>query len=397
MPPKWSSAELGGMPQDSKIRVGFVEGAIGGPEMIASLAILFPKVQFIGVGAAWPEKAVVGLAAMIIGADARGAEAMLTRLGIPAEGPPIIVVLRDVDAAMRKRFAQSRAADVLTAPLSEAALALSLERLLAQAAAPVARKAEGKVVGLLKAGGGVGATILGIQLAHILAARADGVCFADLDIQFGQAALKLDIDDAMTLTDILGGSGALDEAALSSVLKAHRSGVKLLAAPRDLTPLEAVTAQDLDGLMKSLRREFAVTLVDLPGVWTAWTNHALHLCDQILLVTNLSVPHVHLVKRQLGMLASQSLDLIPITLVCNRMNDDQRAIVPLQAAEKAFGRKFDFVIPDDHKAMNAAVAQGSALSTIRPGTKLEKAIEKLADSIVPSPFAAETKRRGLWP
>ena len=397
MPPKWSNAERGGITDEGKTRVGFVEGAVGGPEMVFSLATLFPKLQFINVGAVWPERPDPGLAALIVSAGARDVDAQLTRLRTHEDGPPVIVVLRDVDADARKQLAQSRAADLLTAPVSEAALALSLERLLAHAAAPAAaRTADGKVVGLLKAGGGVGATVLGIQLAHILAARADGVCFADLDVQFGQAALKLDIEDAMTVTDILGGAGALGELALSSVLKGHRSGVKLLGAPRDLTPLEAIMPQDLDGLMKSLRREFAVTLVDLPGVWTAWTNHALHLCDQILMITNLSVPHVHLVKRQLNMLASQNLDLIPITLVCNRMNDDQRAVVSLKSAEKAFGRDFDVVIPDDRKLMNAAVAQGCALSTIRTGTKLEKAIEALADKIIPAPIVAGPQRRGLW-
>ena len=398
MPPKWSNAERGGISDESKTRVGFVEGAVGGPEMVFSLATLFPKLQFVNVGPVWPERPDPGLSVLIVSAGASDVEAHLTRLRTHKDGPPVIVVLRDVDADARKQLGQSRAADLLTAPVSEAALALSVERLLAQAAAPAAaaRAADGKVVGLLKAGGGVGATVLGIQLAHILAARADGVCFADLDVQFGQAALKLDIEDAMTVTDILSGAGALGELALSTVLKGHRSGVKLLAAPRDLTPLEAIAPQDLDGLMKSLRREFAVTLVDLPGVWTAWTNHALHLCDQILLITNLSVPHVHLVKRQLSMLASQSLDVIPLTLVCNRMNDDQRAVVSQKSAEKAIGRDFDIVIPDDRKLMYAAVAQGCALSAIRSGSKLERAIETLAEAIIPAPVVAGQQRRGLW-
>ena len=365
--------------------------------MVFSLATLFPNLQFVNVGAAWPERSDPGLAALMVSTGPKEADALLTRLRTHDDGPPVIVVLRDVDADIRKQFIQSRAVDLLTAPVSEAALALSLERLLSHAAAPAAaRAADGKVVGLLKAGGGVGATVLGIQLAHSLAARVDGVCFADLDVQFGQAALKLDIEDAMTVTDILSGAGALGELALSTVLKGHRSGVKLLAAPRDLTPLEAIAPQDLEGLMKSLRREFAVTLVDLPGVWTAWTNHALQLCDRIVLVTNLSVPHVHLVKRQLSMLASQSLDVIPLTLVCNRMNDDQRAVVSQKSAEKAIGRDFDIVIPDDRKLMYAAVAQGCALSAIRSGSKLERAIETLAEAIIPAPVVAGQQRRGLW-
>ncbi len=399
MPPKWSGAELAGASDEGKTRIGFVDGAVGGPEMIASLAILFPNLQFVNIGPAWPDKPIPGLAAQIVGADAGGAEALLNRLKTHRGGPPIIMVMRDLDAETARRLAQSSVADFLTAPVSEGALALSLERVMAHSgAAAAARAADGKIVGLLKAGGGVGATVLGIQLAHILTARVESVCFADLDVQFGQAALKLDIDDTMTVTDLFGAAGeeALGEASLSTMLRGHRSGVKLLAAPRDLTPLESISAQDLEGLVKTLKREFSITLIDLPGAWTAWTNHALQLCDQLILVTTLSVPHVHLVKRQLNMLASQSLDLIPMTLVCNRMSDDQKSIVPVKAAEKALGRDFDFVIPEDGKLMNAAVAQGSPLATIRPGSKLEKAIETLADTIIPAPTGSTPKRRGLF-
>jgi len=35
-------------------RVGYVEGAVGGPERVASLAALFPQLQFVSVGATWP-------------------------------------------------------------------------------------------------------------------------------------------------------------------------------------------------------------------------------------------------------------------------------------------------------------------------------------------------------
>ena len=57
---------------------------------------------------------------------------------------------------------------------------------------------------LLKAGGGVGATALAVQVAALLAAaRRGAVCLADLDLQFGTAALYLDLPEAVTVTDCL--------------------------------------------------------------------------------------------------------------------------------------------------------------------------------------------------
>ena len=133
--------------------------------------------------------------------------------------------------------------------MSEAALALSLERLLAGVDHQAPRASAGRVIGLMKAGGGVGATALGVQLATMIASRpggSGGVCFADLDVQFGQAALFLDLGEAMTLAEILEGGGALEETPLASALALHKSGVRLLAAPRELMPLEAVTPRQID-------------------------------------------------------------------------------------------------------------------------------------------------------
>jgi len=387
------------VPRTGLTRVGYVEGAIGGPDRVVSLAALFPNVQFVGVGRVWPEQPLPGLAALIVSASASEIESVLRRLTARTSAMPVIVALSDSDVNSTRRLLQAGASDILLAPVSEAALALSLERLLAGGEAHASHSATGRVVGIIKAGGGVGATALGVQLATMIASRpggSGGVCFADLDVQFGQGSLFLDLAEAMTLAEILEGGGPLEETPLASALALHRSGARLLAAPRDLMPLEAVTPRQIDGLLTALKRDFAITFLDLPTAWTAWTNHALQLCDQIVLVTNLSVPHANLVKKQLRVMASQRLDTITTILVCNRVSADQKAVLSQKAAEKSIGRDFDIVIPEDRPLMNDAIAQGCELSTLRAGTKLEKAIGELAGLIEPVAVQPETKRGWRW-
>jgi pilus assembly protein CpaE len=201
---------------------------------------------------------------------------------------------------------------------------------------------------------------------------------------------------SMTLTDVLEGGGPLEETPLGTALALHRSGARVLAAPRDLMPLEAIGPKQVESLLTALRRDFALTILDMPTSWTAWTNHVLHIVDQIVLITNLSVPHAHLAKAQLKMLAAQRLDTVPLTLVCNRLSVESKAIVSQKAAEKSIGRDFDFVIPEDRAMMNEALAQGCELSSVRTGTKVERAIADLANSIVPTTVAIESKRKWLW-
>jgi pilus assembly protein CpaE len=149
-------------------------------------------------------------------------------------------------------------------------------------------------------------------------------------------------------------------------------------------------------LLKSLRRDFRLTLVDLPSVWTAWTNQILNDADRIVLVTHLTVPHVQQVKRQLQTLAAQQLDGRPLILVCNAVTAEQRASVSVKTAEKALGRTFDVVIPDDPRLMVEAANRGQPLSAIEHGSKTRKLIGELAERIAGLEKVAQPSRHWTW-
>ena len=376
-------------------RVGVVENAVGGLERFASIAALFPHVAFEPLVDSWPEPAPGGLDVLVVNLDGASAEAVDAAVRRLATGGTtnLIVTLRDADVTTTRRLMRAGAADVLTWPVSEPALALSLERLLATRRAGGTGRSSGAVVAILKAGGGVGATSLAVQMAaRLAAAGGDEVCLADLDLQFGAAALYLDLPEAITLADCLSSGPNLADTPFATALARHRSGARLLAAPREIVPLEMLSPDQVEALLNGLRRDFGLTLVDLPPVWTAWTNQVLHHADHIALVTQLSVAHVQLVKRQLRVLSAQGLDGRPITLVCNGVSADQSALVSLKTAERAIGRAFDVVIPDDRRAMTAAINEGVELSAVRRGTKLEKAVGELSARLAAAtPVAAQDR------
>lgn len=363
-------------------RVGVVDGAIGGAERLASVAALFPHVAFEPLGPVWPERPAPGLDILVVAVGPPDLEAALKRLSNAALGPRVVVALRDADVTTTRRLMRAGAADVLVAPVGEPALALSLERLLTSADDVVSARKGGEVVALIKAGGGVGATALGVQMAaHLSGRRGPEVCFADLDLQFGAGAVYLDLPDAVTITDCLSSGSGFADTPFATALATHRSGARLLAAPREVVALETLDVGKVDTLLAGLRRAFGLVIVDLPSAWTSWTSEVLHRADRIVLVTNLSVPHIQLVKRQLRVLAAQRLDERPVILVCNAQSPEQAAMVSLKAAERALGRAFDVIIPEDRKTMHAAINQGVDLASVRRGTKLEKAIGDLADRI----------------
>lgn len=368
--------------------VGVVEGAIGGNDRVLALAALFPNITFEVLGAGWPDRVAPNIKILIAQVDAASATALdeaVERLRQSQSMFKTIIVLRHADVVTTRRLMRHGAADVLPDPVSEPTVALSLERLLThESSHSDDGRSKGEVVAVLKAGGGVGATALAVQAAAMLAGRtAEGqhICLTDLDLQFGAASFYLDVPDAVTISDCLAAGVSLGETPFVTALNAHKSGARVLAAPRELTPLEFITPPLIDTLVAGLRRDFALTIIDLPSVWTAWTNRVLQLADRIVLVTALSVPHIHLVKRQLAVFSTQLLSDKPLTLVCNAVTPDQQAAVSLKAAERAIGRDFDIVIPEDKRVMNAAINQGLVISQVKRKTKLEKAISDLADKM----------------
>jgi len=372
-------------------RVAIVEGSIGGPERLLSLAALFPEVRFDGIGG------LDGLQdpceVVIVALPRQDAERLFARVADSVRPAQIVVVLQDADLNSTRRLIRLGAADVLPAPVSEMSLTLSLERLFEARPAVHGGGDGSQIISFLKAGGGAGTTSLIAQLAPACASAGVRTAAVDLDLQFGNLGFYLDLTDAVSIADLLASGIPLDETPFSTGLRKHKSGVQLLAAPKDLMPLEAISPPQVDALMRGLRQAFDATLVDLPGAWTAWTNEVLHLSDKIVLVTQLSVPHINLMKRQIQVLSSQGLDSTPTILVCNALSSDQQESVSLKAAERSLGRAFDVVLPCDVRTMNAAINQGVELASVRRGTKLEKALAQLL-AAVRAPVSAERQAKG---
>jgi pilus assembly protein CpaE len=380
----------------AKRRVAYSPDAFppGGPSQ--QMAGLFPDALFEALPRPW-SGSFDGADIVIATADAadpQGVDQVCAHLAACGGAERVLVFLDAPTTEATRRLVRAGAGDVLPAPISEPALAGSLERLFGRLTFKGPEpETDCRVIAVLKAGGGVGATTVATQLAAILAERRDKVCLVDLDLQSGSAAVYLDVANTITMDSVLAAGGALGETTFANSLAAHSSGARVLAAPAHFMPLDALTPGLIDTLLAALRREFDVVLLDLPTDWTDWSYRAVRQADEILLITQLSVPHAHLVRRQLEVLSIQGLAGAPLRLVCNRVGRDMAPGVSVKAIERALGRSFQAELPDDGKLVAEAINQGLALSSVRRGTKLEKALHLLADQLRPPQAEAPRARR----
>ncbi|MEH6548045.1 MAG: AAA family ATPase, partial [Sneathiella sp.] len=169
---------------------------------------------------------------------------------------------------------------------------------------------QGKVFSFMKAGGGCGATTVAMQTAYSLMGNKKNrekksVCYLDFDLQFGNAALFLDLDQKHSVQEVIENADRMDGDYLRSVMSKHSSGLYILPAPEEIIPLEAMTPQVAELIINVAAEEFDHVVIDLPMPWTMWTNTVLSNSDSINLVMQLSVKAIRQSKRILDMMVNQ--------------------------------------------------------------------------------------------
>ena len=324
--------------------------------------------------------------AVLLEVDPQDPRALEQDLALVAEAYPkaaVIALCAEASLGLARRLMRQGVLDLVPRPLGHDDLHAALSSLRRRAEAP-ARQGDsaGRSIAFLKAGGGCGATTLAVQTAVLFAARATGhepeVCLLDLDLQSGAAALALDLDDRVGLGELLEARERLDGALLRSLMGHHGSGLDVLAAPRALMALDAVSLEALTQCLRLARAEYRSVVLDLPPAWTAWSHAALGRADLIALVVRPDVPSVRRARRQLDALAENGLGEVPLRLVLNRCVSAWRGGVRRREAEQVLGRPFDFLVCEDAQAFGAAFNRGLPLGKVARWSRAHRDVKRLA-------------------
>jgi len=212
--------------------------------------------------------------------------------------------VRDLTVPLTRRLLRTDIADVVPLPFTPDELFQAIDTArhhhdrpvaLAAPAAPAPRR-RGRIFSFLGALGGVGTTSLVTQLG-VLWSASRRVCLIDLDVQFGNSALYLNLRPRLTIADLVDAGDRMDSEYLASVAERHESGLDVIAAPSDIIPLDMLTPAHVERLFRLAAETWDIVLVDLPDAWINWSATALARSDVILLVSEMSVAGVHQAKR----------------------------------------------------------------------------------------------------
>lgn len=241
-----------------------------------------------------------------------------------------------------------------------------------------AQSPTGSVVTFLRASGGIGATTLVVETAARFQAERKRdkprVCILDFDLQFGNAALSLDLTTTTGIDHVLEADGRVDDEFLAGSMVRHGSGIEVLAAPGQILPLDAMTPEMAGRIIHFARSHYDYAVIDMPFAWTAWTLDVVARSDLVVMVTELDVTSIARTRRQLDLLDGSHIEGVPVVVMLNRHRAKWSMRGRRKEAEKALGRPFDFVIGCDAATAAAARDRGLMVSHLHRRSPIVKGL-----------------------
>ncbi len=320
------------------------------------------------------------------GTDPAGLATAVGSLAAVSHLPPILVLGAQLPLGLVRTLMRLPNADVLQAPfpgdqLQNAIYAL-LDQATAQVPGPTANTSRcWSVVGAV---GGAGATMLAIEIASALAGRGPKsarVCLIDLHLADGACAPYLGATPAMGLAQFGPAAERMDTALLAAFATPIGQGLDLLACPRDPTAFSSISREAVLRILEIACEAYDHVILDLPRHRNDWTLEALSGSDEILVVSELTVPAL-LAARALSDEVEACVALRP-RIVLNRLASRLFGPAPSTAeAERALQRKADGAIASDWEAAAASVNLGGAIAHHRPKSKIVRDVGMLVDRLL---------------
>ena len=202
-------------------------------------------------------------------------------------GVTVIAIGDRNDVGLYRDLVQAGVSEYIVKPVTVQLLAKALSSTPSVAeGSPISRKL-GKMVAVVGARGGVGATTLAMNLAWYLANRRNRrVLLLDLDLQNGDCALALNLKPTPGLREALVNPLRIDSVFLERAVAILGDRLFVLSAEEPLRADAEFTAEAVETLVAVLRTQFHYIIADVPRTPAAPYRQALDIADVRVIVAD---------------------------------------------------------------------------------------------------------------
>jgi len=254
-------------------------------------------------------------------------------------------------------------------------------------AAPASRGGSAEIHLVMAGKGGCGKSLLATNLATALRMEGAGrICLVDLDLQFGDVGVLLNLSQGRTISDLVDNAQSLDGEFVDEVLADGPEGLRVLLAPLSPELGDLVRAEHVRAIFEILRREFDHVVVDSGGPFAEPTLEAIDLSDHVLVVGSLNIPAIKNTKLLLKTLESLKVPKDRVLLVVN--HHDAHAAYDRSTIEENLRAPVAVELPSEPKLVGASVHRAVPLVVGSPDAEVARRIRALARRLAPAAAAA---------
>ncbi|AND87099.1 MULTISPECIES: AAA family ATPase [Bradyrhizobium] len=302
-------------------------------------------------------------------------------------GTRVVVIGRINDVMLYRELVRRGVSDYVLAPVGAIDVVRSICNLFS---APEA-KAVGRIIAVVGAKGGVGASTISHNVAWAIARDlAMDAVVADLDLAFGTAGLDYNQDPPQGIADAVFSPDRVDTAFIDRLLSKCTDHLSLLAAPATLDRVYDFGTDAFDSVFDTLRSTMPCIVLDIPHQWSGWTKRALIGADDILIVAAPDLANLRNTKNLFDLLKASRPNDRPPLYCLNQVGVPKRPEIAATEFAKAIESQPVVSIPFEPQIFGSAANNGQMIAEISANHKSIEMFLQIAQRLT---GRSETKKQ----
>jgi pilus assembly protein CpaE len=298
---------------------------------------------------------------------------------------PVLLIAREEDLSDRLGTLRPDMDDYVTRPLRANETAHRMRHLLARAQFPAGRSQEarqtGRIIAFCSNKGGVGKTVLAVNLAVALRQRTGKrVAVVDGDFYYGNVGTYLGVPPARSIMDLVTVIDELDAEVADRVLIRHASGIRVLLSPLRPDQTAEIKPEHVHRILEFLSTIYDYLVVDCQTVIDNRIMPALDLATDVMLVVTPEMGCLKNMRILLDQFSDIGIDLKKVRVVLNRAASNVE--IEARDIEQAFKQKIAFSLSSGGRPVVLSINRGVPLVMEQPKHPISQQIMHMADYFV---------------
>ena len=206
------------------------------------------------------------------------------------------------------------------------------------------QKYDSKILSVFGTKGGAGKTTVSVNMAVALQKKGKKVLLIDLDLQFGDVGVFMDIPVYDTISDLVAEND-YSLATVNSYLYTHSSGVRVLLAPQSPEFAELVKPTHVNAIIDAVKDSYDYIIFDLGPTLDDCVLQALELSDTVYFIITPEISTLKNAKNCMNVLNTLELSK-KVKFILNKDGD---SYVKKKDVESTLDEDIELVISSDPK------------------------------------------------